>query len=91
MKGFAFTQLDAFRLQKAINDMAKQYEVGEEEVKLFGRIGPYWILRTTAPMPEQEEEEVEPENDAEEEEGGDEAPAEEAQEDEDDELRELKA
>lgn len=92
-KGFGFTQLDAFRLQKAINDMAKQYEIGEDEIKLFGRVGPYWVLRTTAALPEAEEEEAEAEN-AEEEEAdadGGENPGEEAPEDEDDELRALKA
>ena len=48
--------------------MAKQYEIAEDEIKLFGRVGPYWIIRTTAAIPEAEEEEPEPEPDAEEEE-----------------------
>lgn len=88
--------MDAFRLQHAINLAAKQYELGEEEVKLFGRVGPYWVIRTTAAAPEAEEEEAEDENgenDDEEEADNQEEENQnnEEQEEDDDELRDLKA
>lgn len=53
--GIKFTQIDAFRLQKAIYDLAKREEK-TEGIKLFGKVGPYWVAWTAGEKKEEEEE-----------------------------------
>jgi len=58
--GYQFSQLDAFRLLKAIRDLKTREERTDDNITLFGRIGPYWVLRAdTQTYPEEPEEEQE--------------------------------
>ncbi|KAH0577586.1 Radial spokehead-like protein [Spironucleus salmonicida] len=66
--GIPFSQIDAFKLQTAIYDLAKREERTSDKIKLFGKVGPYWLLRSeteTYPEPEEEEKEAEEEEEAE--------------------------
>ncbi|CAL5976758.1 Radial_spokehead-like protein [Hexamita inflata] len=85
--GVQFTQLDAFRLQKAVQDLITEQERKDDKIQLFGKIGPYWILRSeTSTFPEPEEEQQQ-----EEEPPAEEEPAEEnaEKEEKDEELQQL--
>lgn len=87
-----FNQIDAFRLQKAIQDLQEREDRKDDKITLFGKVGPYWIVRSeTGNYPEEpEEEEDEVDDDENEDEDDAEADGEEtAEEDKDDELQAL--
>lgn len=58
--GVKFTQVDAYRLQKAVAELVTREERKDDKITLFGKIGPYWVIKAeTSNVPEAVEEKEE--------------------------------